>query len=496
MKLTYLGDYIQGRFTKCKAPNGVISSLNPGDLNDAKVAVPFSFDSIQEATTAARSSFRTWRRMKAPLRLEFAGRYAKALRLRAQEIAETISTETGRPLWETTLEVEQTANLIDYFITQGSQTQLQLKQATATTETVGMVRFFSRGVFAVISPSVQPLLVPHSHFIPALINGNTVILKSSSRAPFTAQLVAEIMHQSGFPSGVFNLLHGQADSARRLVTHADVNGVFYTGNHETGQKLHKQLSDDFRKTLVLEIGGKNTTIIWEDANYSKALHETLFSAYVSSGQRCTSTGRVFVHDKIFDRFLSDFHNLSKKCRVGYAFESSFMGPLVSEAAVENYLRYQGMAVREGCEEVMRGKVLDRDRKGYYVSPSIHLALSFDTKSIYQQNEVYGPDVAFYRVKDVEEVISINLGSTPTLVTSVYSSAHDIYQVFIDDLKSGVLNWNLPTTEVSYQLPYGSPAGNFRPMGSLAGYQCAWPISSLESHGDYEIPLPQELSSIW
>lgn len=494
MLKTYSGDYIQGRFIKCKDPNGAVVSQNPGDLGESKVSIPFSYEHVQEACSAARTAFKMWRRLRAQARLDALNRYASTLREHSKNVAEIMTLEIGRPLWETTLEISHTCSLIDYFVAQGSQTELELKQAISDTETIGRVRFFSKGIFAIISPSIQPVLVTHSALVPALVHGNTVVLKSSRHAPLTAQIIAELMHQSGMPSGVFNCIHGNADSSRRLVCHADIDGVFYSGSAETAKAVHKQLSDDFNKTLVLEVGGKNSTVIWHDANYSKALHETIFSSFVSTGQRCTSNGRVFVHDKIFDRFLADFHQLAKRCKVGYGFASPFFGPLISERAVESYLRYQGMAVREGCEEIMRGKVLERERKGYYVSPSIHLTQGFDTKSIYQQNEVFGPDVAFYRIRETDEALSV-LGASPArLVTSVYSTTREVYQLFVEDLTTGLLNWNLPTTQVTYHLPYGSPAGNFRPMGSLAGYQCLWPMSSLESRGDFELPLPVELTS--
>ena len=170
-----------------------------------------------------------------------------------------------------------------------------------------------------------------------------------------------------------------------------------------------------------------------------------------------------------------------------------MGPLLTERTVESYLQFQGMAVREGCHELMRGKVLERPQKGFYVSPSIHCAPSYDPKSIAQHSEVHGPNAIIYRVTDYDEIGHI-LNNPPTgLVASVYTSAREHYLHLLDDLKVGVLNWNLPSTEITYQLPFGAPTASFRPMGSLSGYQCAWPISSLESHGDFEINLPAEMN---
>ena len=144
----------------------------------------------------------------------------------------------------------------------------------------------------------------------------------------------------------------------------------------------------------METGGKNATIVWDDCNYEKALYDTVLSSFLTAGQRCLSSARVLVHEKIFDRFTEDFHNLAKKCRVDYGFvegeKAPFMGPLISEASTENYLRYQGIAVREGCEEVMRGKTLERDKKGYYVSPSIHWVKTRSPKAFTRRMRYMGP----------------------------------------------------------------------------------------------------------
>ena len=156
----------------------------------------------------------------------------------------------------------------------------------------------------IISPANLPVFGPHTHLIPALVNGNTVVLKASKCAPMVGQLLAEIGHDAGLPAGVFNLIHGDAEVGRRLVSHAEVDGVLFTGPYETGSKIKKQLVSDYGKILVFEMGGKNAVVVWEDCHYRKALHDTMLSAYLTTGQRCTSASRILVHTKLFDRFLA------------------------------------------------------------------------------------------------------------------------------------------------------------------------------------------------
>jgi succinylglutamic semialdehyde dehydrogenase len=485
----YKGDYIQGHFTKVDDPNGEIWSKNPGDLDAPALTFPFSYEHLHDAVTAAKRGFSTWKRQTVQSRTEAIVRYREVLKTKKTEIAYWAAFETGKPLWEANQEVDETISLIDYFITQGSQTSVEQKNSTNDGDCI--IRHFSRGVVAIITPASQPILFPHSYFIPALLNGNTAVLKICAQSPMLGQLLSEVTHESGISAGVLNLIHGDAESSRRLVTHSGVDAIFYHGPFETAAKVKKQLLSDFWKYTVIETGGKNAQVVWEDCHYSQALYETLFSSFLTSGQRCSSTSRILVHDKIFDKFLKDFHLLAKKITVGFGLSethSPFMGPLMSERAVEDYLRFQGIAIREGAEEVMRGKTLERDKKGFYVSPSIHIVEKVDAKSIYQKSEIHGPNVAIFRVKDLDETAEIINQPQWGLVASIYSGSREHFYQLADEVKVGMLHWNRPTTSISYRLPSGgiNKSGNERPMGSFAGLQCTQMLSCLENPSPFDI----------
>lgn len=501
-KREYKGDYIRGQFLKVTDPNDELISKNPGSLDDPHIAIPFSYEHLHESVLAAKRSFVSWKRLSVEDRAKALSRCREGLAQRAEELAFFISFEIGKPLWEARLEVKDTLGLFDSFLSKGSQTAEEISVPSPADAATGRVRFFPRGVMVVISPGAQPLFTPHTHLIPALLNGNTGILKASKYAPFTGQLLAEIIHEAGLPAGVLNIVHGNSEAARRLVTHPEVDGVLYTGSYETADKIRKQLLSDYWKIQIFELGGKNSLVVWDDCNYEKSLREALLGSFLTSGQRCTNTNRILVHDKIFDQFVDNFHTLSKKIRVGYGLTegegSPLMGPLMSEAALEDYLRFQGIAVREGCEEIMRGKSLDREKKGFYVSPSIHLVTNPDPKGIYQKSEIHGPNVAFYQVKDLDEAAEIVNQSQYGLVASIYSGARENYLKLLEEVQVGILHWNRPTTHVSYQLPYGGikRSGNMHPMGLFAGYQCTYPVSCLESPTDSLVTqLPEELPTL-
>lgn len=480
------GDYIQGQFRQVDDPNGEINSHDPGDLDQAKVAFPFSFEHVHEAVTSAKRAFQSWKRIPATERIGHVTKYGDLIKQRSEELARAITFEIGKPLWESRAEVQETIDLIKYYAKRGSQTTVEMKIEEADADSAGFVRFMPRGTMAVITPATVPVFASFMHLIPALMDGNTVVLKASKRAPYVGQCLAEICHDSGFPSGVLNVIQGDEELGRRLVGHPEIDGILFTGSFETGTKIRKAVTSDYWKVLVLDTGGKNAMLVWDDADYQRSLKDALMGSLLTSGQRCTSSSRILVHKKLFDRFVTDFHALAKRCRVDHGAtegdDAPFLGALVSEEAMENYLRFQGIAVREGGEEIMRGKPLEREKKGFYVSPSIHRIDNPDAKSVYQTTEIFGPDVALYCVEDLQQAAEIINLTRHGLCASIYTGARENYLRLADDARVGLLHWNRPTTALAYMLPYGGikQSGNARPMGSFAGYQCTYPLSSLES----------------
>lgn len=496
------GNYIQGHFVTVDDPNGEIESRNPGALDTDPVRVPFCFEHVHEAVSAAKRSYTSWKRLPAEHRIQALARYRDLMSQRSEELAAHVSFEVGKPLWEARAEVVETLRMMDYFLAAGSQTAIEHRTDEAGDDAVGVVRYHSRGVMVVIPPASQPVYCAHAHLFPSLVHGNTVVLKASKGAPLVGQYLAEIVHEAALPAGVVNVIQGDAEVARRLSTDPGVDGIFFTGQYETGLKIRKQVLSDYWKVVVLEMGGKNSLVVWDDCRYERALYDAFLATYLTSGQRSASTNRIIVHKAIFDRFVSDFHTLSKKARIGLGLVDGdgapFMGPLLNEAILENYLRYQGIAVREGCEELMRGKSLERDTKGYYVSPSIHLVTTPDPKSVYQKTEIFGPAVAIYKASDLDEAAELVNLPQHGLAAAIYTGARENYLRLAEEVRVGAFHWNRPTTTPCYKLPFGGvkKSGNARPMGSFSGQQCTYPVSSLEYTGKFDLTrLPPQLPRI-
>jgi succinylglutamic semialdehyde dehydrogenase len=341
---------------------------------------------------------------------------------------------------------------------------------------------------AVIGPFNFPGHLPNGQIIPALLTGNTVVFKPSEITPGVGQVMAEIFEHVKFPPGVINVIHGNGEVGKRLAMNEYVEGVLFTGSYETGFRIKQDILPHFWKIAALEMGGKNTAVVWDDCDVKKAVYENIMGAFMTTGQRCSATSRIIVRKSIADKFIDLFHTAAKKISINYAFENPFMGPLINSAALDKYLRFQGIAKREGSESIMRGKVFEIDREGHYVTPSINIVTKPDINSIYQKTEVFGPNVAIYMVEEISEAVKIINQSSYGLALSVFSGDREVYQYCFDRSRVGIVNFNRSTVGASSKLPFGGmgKSGNNQPTGTFAIYSCTYPVACLEDGGPLDI----------
>ncbi len=475
------GSYINGQFQMVSKAAGERQNLSPADLADQVFRFSWDYAHIDAAVAAAREAFPVWSELRSEERLSHLKRLAAVYSERKEELAVVIARETGKPLWESRGEVATMINKIDITLNHSLKRVAEEKIVNALPQIDGFIRYKPRGVMAVIGPFNFPGHLPNGHIVPALATGNTVVFKPSDLTPATGQLMAEMIHQAKFPSGVFNLIQGDGEVGRRLSAHEHVDGVLFTGSYDVGLKIKQETLHHYWKILALEMGGKNTSIIWEDADLDKALYETIIGCFVTAGQRCSCTSRVILHAKIAEPFLERFYKTAKKLVIGHWQENPFMGPLISKAAVEKYVRFQDIAKREGAEVVMRGKALDLPRKGYYVTPSIYRVQEPDAKSVYQCSEIFGPNVAVYTTDDYEAALEITNSSGYGLVMSVFTKNRALYERALQRARVGLVNWNRTTNGASSKLPFGGmgKSGNDRPSAEFAVHYCTVPVASLE-----------------
>lgn len=352
------GNYIDGAFRIPENPEGAIRSQNPGDPDDVVGEFPWRADAIDEAVGAARRAFTGWSRMPFEERAAYLTRYAEAVTKNAERLAQCISREMGKVLWEARTEAKAVAGKVPITLKDG----MRLIEDVTPEGVVGRVRYLPRGVMAVVGPFNFPAHLPNGHIVPALATGNTVVFKPASYTPGVAQIMAECIDAAGFPPGVFNLVQVPGRHADWLVGHRDVDGVLFTGSTEVGMHIEKLALEQHWKITALEMGGKNPTIVLDDAPFELAVYEVLTSAFLTSGQRCTASSRVICQRGIADRFAEALAEATRKLRSGVQHDANvFMGPLVDRKAAEQFDAWQKVADEEGAETLVRGG-FDRRRR--------------------------------------------------------------------------------------------------------------------------------------
>ncbi|WP_413289608.1 succinylglutamate-semialdehyde dehydrogenase [Bdellovibrio sp. HCB337] len=479
--IKHQGDFIAGRFVPVEKGDGEFKDISPADLNDQIMTVKFKYDHIDEACLAAKKAFPGWARLTLDERKTYLLRLKEIFDTHTEQMAQLISRDTGKPLWDSMTEAKNLGNKIDITLNNSLKLINETHIPNALPGVEGVVRHRARGVMAVLGPFNFPAHLPNGHIVPALISGNTIVFKPSEQTPAVGQFMAQLIEKAEFPPGVFNLVQGDGESGRRLSANENVDGVLFTGSYDVGLKIKQETMSHYWKILALEMGGKNATVVWDDADMDKAIYETLIGSYLSTGQRCSGTSRIILHDKIADEFTEKFYQAAKKLTIGHWSENTFMGSLINAGAVDKYIRFQEIANREGCESMMRGKALDLKHKGYYVTPSIHLVPKFDPNSVYQKSEIFGPNVAIYKSSNFDETLNIVNSTGYGLVMALFSKNKSLYEEALLRARVGLLNWNRTTNGASSRLPFGGmgKSGNDRPSADYAIQYCTVPVASLE-----------------
>ncbi|MGE0761840.1 MAG: succinylglutamate-semialdehyde dehydrogenase [Bdellovibrionales bacterium] len=485
--ISFLGDFIDGRFLQPDRSDCQWSIKSPCDVKDLVFEAQGQNSHIERACLAAKAAYPKWAALSQGERANYLLRLKEVFQAHAGSWAEIISRETGKPLWEGKNEVATMINKIDITLNFSMKLVAEEKVTAALPGVDGYVRYKPRGVMAVIGPFNFPGHLPNGHIIPALACGNTVVFKPSDKTPATGQFMAEMYQKAELPPGVFNLIQGQGEAGKRLSASEYVDGILFTGSYEVGLKIKQETLHHHWKILALEMGGKNATVVWDDADLEKAVYETVIGSFLSAGQRCSCTSRILVHKRVRDKFVDNFYANAKKLTIGHWRDNVFMGPLIDSSAVDKFIRFQEIAKREGAESLMRGKALEMNPAGHYVTPSINLVPKFDTNSVYQKSEIFGPNVAIYTVEDFDEAMMINNSTGFGLVMALFSKNRALYEKALLEAKVGLLNWNRTTNGASSRLPFGGmgKSGNDRPSAHFAVQYCTVPVASLEDMLPFE-----------
>lgn len=409
---------------------------------------------VERAAEAAQAAFPQWAAMPGPARAALLFKVADILERKFDQVSADMTREEGKTLPEAKGEVRRSINIFRYFAGEGARMPGHL--VPSERERVHMFAIRKPiGVIGLITPWNFPSAIPAWKMAPALICGNTIVVKPASVAPLSAWRLVEACHEAGIPKGVVNFVAGGgSEVGGALVKAGPLKAVSFTGSCDTGAWLHNEASKR-RLRIQLEMGGKNPTIVLGDCDFNAAVENVTNASFFSTGQKCTATSRAIVEDSIYDRFVEAITERTKKLKVGNGMEPGIdIGPAVDDKQLAVNLKYIGIGKEEGARMTCGGNRLTGGAydKGYFCEPTVFADVT--TSMRIANEEIFGPVLAIMRAKDMPDAMRIAncvpFGLSASIQTTNISRVFE----FVYGMEAGLLTINLPSAGVEYQLPFG------------------------------------------
>jgi acyl-CoA reductase-like NAD-dependent aldehyde dehydrogenase len=432
----------------------VFDDHNPADTRDLIGRFPDSGpEDVGAAVAAAKSAFPAWRGLPAPKRGEILYRAAQILVERKEELARAMTREMGKVLAETRGDVQEAIDMTYYMAGEGRRQFGQTTPSELRDKFQMSVRM-PVGVAGLVTPWNFPMAIPSWKMMPALILGNTVVVKPAPDTPAATVLLARVLEEAGTPPGVVNVVTGGAEAGAALVAHPDVGIVSFTGSTATGRTVSETCASAF-KHCHLEMGGKNVIIVMDDARLDLAVDGALWGGFGTTGQRCTAASRVVVHEKVRREFTERFVERARALRVGDGADATTeMGPLVSAAQLQRVESYVSIGKAEGAKLLCGGRTLSdpAHQFGHFHEPTVFGDVAPSMRVA--QEEIFGPVVCLITCGSFEEAIEIANGVDYGLSAAIYTQ--DVNKAFaaMRDLYTGIVYVNAPTIGAETHLPFG------------------------------------------
>ncbi len=447
------------------------ASINPatgGPVWSGPAASPAEID---DAVARARAAFRPWSRRPLEERIAILRAFAARLSARKAELADQISREIGKPLWEALTEVQSMVGKVELSI------EAHARRCADFTGGPAITRFRPHGVVAVFGPFNFPGHLPNGHLVPALLAGNTALFKPSELAPGVAELTRACWREAGLPEDALIVLQGGRETGEHLARHAGIDGLFFTGGSRAGQALAELFARRPGKILALELGGNNPLVAWHPFQIEAAAVAIVQSAYLGAGQRCTCARRLILPSGLAgDDLLRRLLALLASLRVGPPTDrpEPFLGPLVSAAAAERVLAAQEALLAGGATALAACRRL---------GPALLTPGLIDVTALRERpdEEIFGPLLQVVRVPDFDAALAEANRTAYGLAAGLLCDDPELYSKFRDEIRAGVVNWNQQLTGASGAAPFGGlgASGNHRPSGYFAADYCSHPVASIE-----------------
>lgn len=449
-----MNNYIKGKWTASRSSES-IPNINPANIDEVLGQTPLSTaEEAREAVAAAKEAFPKWKATPAPVRGKLLFKAADLLQQRLEEVATLLTKEEGKVLKDSRGEVQRAINIMEFTAGEGRR----LRGATIPSELPRTFVYTIRqpvGVAGLITPWNFPVAIPIWKIAPALVAGNTAVLKPSELTPLTAIKIVEIFEEAGFPAGVLNMVLGSGDTVgEEIVNHPDVDALSFTGSNDVGCALYEKAS---RRGIRVqcEMGGKNPVVVLRDADLDLAVEGVTQGGFGSTGQRCTASSRVIVEESIAGRFTDMLLARMERIRTGNGLDPEIdMGPCVEEKQMNKVLRYIEIGKTEGAKLLRGGKRLTGGsfNKGYFVEPTLFDGVSVNMRIA--QEEIFGPVISLLRAKNFEEAVEMANSVKFGLCSSLYSGDMSAILRFTEMSEAGKVHINSPTIGGEAQAPFG------------------------------------------
>lgn len=429
-----------------------------------------SSEDVDRAVAAAAKAQREWRRTPAPLRGEIVARATRLLSEAKDDIARGITREMGKVLVDSGYDVQGAITSGEYMAGEGRRmfgetvpSGLPNRMAMTVREPVGVV--------GIITPWNLPMLMPSWKLFPALVCGNTVVVKPAEDTPLTAVRLFQILEEAGVPAGVANLVTGYGPEAGEpLITHDDIDMISFTGSRAVGKHIATEAGAQL-KHVSLEMGGKNALVVLDDADLEEAVTGALWGGFSTSGQRCTASSRLVVDNRVADEVVERLVDGVSRLVVGDGLDpDTTVGPIINQKQLDRVHSYTGIGLEEGATLVTGGEKLDLGSGGYFYAPTIFDDVSSDMRIA--QEEIFGPTVTVIRVDGYREAIDVANGTRYGLSSAVYTRDTARALSAVSDLEAGLVYLNAPTIGSEIHLPFGGvkDTGNGHRESGLAAIE--------------------------
>ncbi|MFZ4508325.1 MAG: aldehyde dehydrogenase family protein [Fimbriimonas sp.] len=458
-------NYIDGEW---QGNGQTFESLNPADRREVVGSAPLSTKAEADAAVAAaKHAYESWRELSWVKRAEYVDNFAQLIKRDVEELSQLVTRECGKPINEGRADVIEALHMAQYIAGLG-RLPIGLNISSEIAAKDAYILKKPKGVIACITPWNFPVAIPLWVVLPSVLAGNTVVFKPSEETPMCGHRLMELFHEAGFPKGVINLIHGTGEEAGDpLVKHKDVAAILFTGSRAVGKYIQQVAAGDAYKFAATEMGGKNATIVLEDADIDLAVNACVLGAFKTTGQRCVSTSRIIIDKKIEPEFTARYVEKVKRIKIGNGLlDETFMGPLINPEGIEKWRHHNAKAIEEGAQVLIQGEHLTEGdyAHGNFVSPFVYRFDEYKKGTFCLREEAFSPHVAIIPVDGMEEAVEVYNDTDYGLAMAVITEDYRKWRWVRDHAEFGLGYVNLPSIGAEVHLPFGGvkASGNGHP----------------------------------